>query len=332
MIACGDSRTEKNIFDSNLSLDVPDPQISLDLLSIREVWNSGLHSAFTDVALLNNRFYIAFREAPAHNPSEGNGSIRVISFVENGPVIQNAHLKLNSDLRDPKLLIIGDNKIFVTFAGISSSPTAKVTNYIANLDTGEITVLDNSLESWLWRLSSIDSKLIGFSYYVNSLPTDPVKGLIVTADENFLILQKFESAVSGECTIRQSTSYKVYAVCRQRDNSMKIGYMENLDLHQFRWSNIDPAIGGPNFLILNDEVGLISGRFYGHRGLRTAIGSLSLKNGKIKELLRLPSGGDTGYPGLILRKDILYVSYYYQPTGVATTNIYFAKIKVDILK
>jgi len=44
------------------------------------------------------------------------------------------------------------------------------------------------------------------------------------------------------------------------------------------------------------------------------------------KLLKLPSAGDTSYPGLLWHNDLLYMSYY--STHEGKTSIYIAKIKV----
>ena len=49
--------------------------------------------------------------------------------------------------------------------------------------------------------------------------------------------------------------------------------------------------------------------------------------GKLRELVTLPSGGDTSYPGLVLRGDNLYVSYYSSHEG--KTSIYFDIVKTE---
>jgi hypothetical protein len=44
------------------------------------------------------------------------------------------------------------------------------------------------------------------------------------------------------------------------------------------------------------------------------------------KLAKLPSGGDTSYPGLLWHNDMLYVSYYSGHEG--KTSIYLAKVKI----
>jgi len=50
------------------------------------------------------------------------------------------------------------------------------------------------------------------------------------------------------------------------------------------------------------------------------------EEGTLKEALRLPSGGDTSYAGLVWHDDLLWVSYYASHEG--KTSIYLAKVKV----
>jgi hypothetical protein len=49
---------------------------------------------------------------------------------------------------------------------------------------------------------------------------------------------------------------------------------------------------------------------------------LDASQGTLAEFLELPSGGDTGYPGMIVRGSALWVSYYSSQEGKA--SIYLA--------
>jgi hypothetical protein len=61
-------------------------------------------------------------------------------------------------------------------------------------------------------------------------------------------------------------------------------------------------------------------------GAHTALTYIDVKNGTMTKLLKLPSGGDTSYPGLVWHEETLYVSYYSGHEG--KTSIYLAKLKV----
>jgi hypothetical protein len=48
--------------------------------------------------------------------------------------------------------------------------------------------------------------------------------------------------------------------------------------------------------------------------------------GRLDEALKLPSGGDTSYPGLVMHEGRLWVSYYSSHEG--KTSIYLAKVRL----
>ena len=61
--------------------------------------------------------------------------------------------------------------------------------------------------------------------------------------------------------------------------------------------------------------------------VRTALCLLDPAAGKLTEALKLPSGGDTSYAGLVWHDGLLWVSYYSSHEG--KTSIYLAKVKVS---
>jgi hypothetical protein len=71
---------------------------------------------------------------------------------------------------------------------------------------------------------------------------------------------------------------------------------------------------------------LIAGVRLYEGGARTAIVRADEKTGKLTELVKLPSGGDTSYPGLVWHEGLLWMSYYSSHEG--KTSIYLAKAKL----
>jgi hypothetical protein len=61
-------------------------------------------------------------------------------------------------------------------------------------------------------------------------------------------------------------------------------------------------------------------------GARTSICQIDPESAKLTELLKLPSGGDTSYAGLVMHDGSLWVSYYSSHEG--KTNIYLAKVEL----
>jgi hypothetical protein len=59
---------------------------------------------------------------------------------------------------------------------------------------------------------------------------------------------------------------------------------------------------------------------------RTSLCWIDDDAGTLTEFLKLPSGGDTSYPGLVWHDDFLWVSYYSSHEG--KTSIYLAKVRL----
>jgi hypothetical protein len=90
------------------------------------------------------------------------------------------------------------------------------------------------------------------------------------------------------------------------------------------WQDLGTQIGGPHLIELPDKR-LIAGVRLHDGKVRTAIAQLDAATPRLTELLPLPSGGDSSYPGLVWHDGILYVSYYSSHEG--KTSIYLARVK-----
>jgi|TARA_B110000240_G_C13396145_1_gene408918 hypothetical protein len=69
-----------------------------------------------------------------------------------------------------------------------------------------------------------------------------------------------------------------------------------------RWTDLKRYIGGPVMLRLDKNFSLVAGRIIKHGQLVTGLLKMNLLNGNLQELLILPSTGDHGYLGLVLKK------------------------------
>jgi hypothetical protein len=91
---------------------------------------------------------------------------------------------------------------------------------------------------------------------------------------------------------------------------------------QWSWAETNYGIGGPDMVELADGRIVVGARLY-TPSRRTALLWLDPQTATMTEFLGLPSGGDTGYPGIIVRDDELWVSYYSSHEG--KSSIYLAK-------
>ena len=60
-------------------------------------------------------------------------------------------------------------------------------------------------------------------------------------------------------------------------------------------------------------------------GPHTSLAWIDAAKGRLTEFLKLPSGGDTSYAGMVWRDELLWVSYYSSHEG--KTSIYLAKVR-----
>jgi hypothetical protein len=91
------------------------------------------------------------------------------------------------------------------------------------------------------------------------------------------------------------------------------------------WQSAGVRVGGPQLIRLDDGRILAAGRLYDGR-VRTSLCWLDADTGAVEEFMRLPSGGDTSYPGLVMHDGLLHVSYY--SSHEARSSIYLAKVKL----
>ena len=97
----------------------------------------------------------------------------------------------------------------------------------------------------------------------------------------------------------------------------------------WHWRDLNLRIGGPNMIQLPDGRILAVTRLYAG-GTRTSLSWLDAENATLTEALKLPSGGDTSYAGLVLHEGLLWISCYSSHEG--KTSIYLAKVSVPAKK
>ena len=94
---------------------------------------------------------------------------------------------------------------------------------------------------------------------------------------------------------------------------------------QWKWRELNVRIGGPNMIRLPDGRILAATRLH-TGGTRTSLSWVDRKNAKLIETLKLPSGGDTSYAGMVWHKELLWISYYSSHEN--KTSIYLAKVRI----
>ena len=91
------------------------------------------------------------------------------------------------------------------------------------------------------------------------------------------------------------------------------------------FTDCEAPFHSPNLMLLPSGDWIAGGRLWDP--LRTAVCLLNPESGSLSELVVLPSEGDTGYPGMVLQGDTLWVAYY--SSHEEKTAIYLAHIDVS---
>jgi len=308
------------------------------------IWDQAPHNAFTDLVRFRGSFYCCFREAPGHVPRgrSENGAVRILKSKE-GRSWENVAILRNEqyDLRDPKLSVTPDKKLMVIMGG-SDYTTGKLEGCLAHVSfsrdgrsfTEPIpTRVDQTIKSdydWIWRVTWNH----GTGYGVVYQPVQPdgefrIRLLGTKDGINYQLISDLDlKGKPNETTIRFDGKH-LYMVVR-RESQDQNGMLGESDppYRNWTWHDLGIRLGGPEFILLKSGQILLGTRFYHPAeagGAKTGIVYLE-SSGKPGKTIELPSGGDTSYPGMVLFRNKLYMSYYSSHEG--KTSVYLAILPI----
>ena len=321
-----------------------------ETVEIKRIWDRGGHNAFTDITFFKNKLYIVFREGDGHIPNEdntGNGKIRILSSLDGEFWESCALLELNGiDLRDPKISVTPKKRLMITMGGsvYDHQELQRISSYVSMSDPGakkfsepEPIELDESIRSnfdWLWRVTWYDKIGYGVMYQAN---VDGEEGkskayLVKTSKglEYELIKELEIEGNPNEATVGfLSGAEMVILVRRGGDDQMGMLGTSKAPYTDWSWEKLDFKLGGPDFEVIPINKILIGTRVYSDDGPYTAL-LLGKKGESFREVFKLPSGGDTSYPGMFSIAGYVWLSYYSSHEG--KTSIYYARIPYSELK
>lgn len=307
-------------------------------ITVEKIWDQAPHNAFTDIIRFNNVFYCTFREGSGH-VSGPDGKARILRSTDGKKWESVALLEVKDrDVRDPKLSVTPDNRMMVLM-DVEAHKDGKVSSrkpLVSFSDaagetftTPEESTVDPSIASWsdwVWRITWHNGTGYAILYQMDRIY------LVSTKDgrhfENVSALDVDGSP--NECTIRFDKNGKMYVVIR-REKADQMGVIATSAAPYKDWTfkKMDKRLGGPNFIFLDDQRLLVGTRAYDK-----APGTDKIKpstvlyitdlDGKIIRTVDFPSAGDNSYPGMLVYKGKLWMSYYSSHEG--KTSIYLAKM------
>ncbi|HEY3283049.1 MAG TPA: sialidase family protein [Armatimonadota bacterium] len=293
------------------------------------IWDRAPHQAFTDLVRFKGRWFCVFREGSAHVSPDG--AIRVLTSRD-GTDWKPAALVSSptADLRDPKVIVAPGNRLMLVAAGALRPPaTATHQTYVWFSTDGRswsepAAIGDPNV--WIWRVVWHRGTAYGIGYATGG---GHFVRLYTSADGKVwrtLVETLFDAGFPNEAALVFQKDDSAVLLLR-RDGANATGQLGTArpPYKEWSWKDLGKQIGGPQMIALPDGRLVTALRLY-DGGARTSLAWVDPEAGTLTEFERLPSGGDTSYPGLVWWKDRLWVSYYSSHEG--KTSIYRAVVQL----
>lgn len=304
------------------------------VVSVAKIWDQARHNAFTDLLWHDGKFFCVFREGQAHVSPDG--ALRVLTSPD-GKAWQSAALITSdkADLRDAKINLAPDGRLMLCGAGAlhdRSRATHQSMVWYSNDGSKWSDAIDiGEPNYWIWRVTWNGPTAYGVGYATGK--TERTTRLYRSTDG-----RRFEPIVApltvdghpNESTLLFPNREEALCLMR-REQGDRLAWLgsSRAPFEKWSWRPLNAQVGGPNFLQLPDGRYVVAGRRY-PGGAKTQLWWLDPKHAELTEIVTLPSGGDTSYPGLVFRDNLLSVSYYSSHEG--KTSIYFAQVELPPAK
>jgi len=303
------------------------------LIEVRKIWDQAPHNAFTDLVRFKDRWFCVFREGQQHVAPDG--ALRVITSTD-GKQWESAALitSSNSDLRDAKINITPSGELMLCGAEAlhdKSKHTHQSLSWFSKdgrnwSQRHEI----GDPNFWLWRVTWHQGKAFGVGYDCGK--TDRSARLYVSDDGKKFdthVARLYDKSYPNETSLvfDGDTCYCLLRRDEKPDNHGLLGVSQP-PYTKWEWKDLGARIGGPHMLRLPDGRYVAAVRLY-DAPVRTSLVWIEPATGKMTEFLKLPSGGDTSYAGLVWHDNLLWVSYYSSHEN-KKTSIYLAQVDIPL--
>ncbi|MGH9843350.1 MAG: exo-alpha-sialidase [Blastocatellia bacterium] len=326
-----------------------DPTVAARLLSVKKIWDAAPHNAFTDLIRFRSRWYCVFREGAGH--AEGEGKLRVL-VSRDGEQWESAALieERGRDLRDAKFAITPDGRLMLNGGSadpMDHSPKGSFHSVVTFSKNGrtwsdlERITHKNPDDNrfWLWRSVWHKGWAYGVAYMTerDSPPDRRRFNGFVCKSRDGIHYERVTDFITGvtEAAIEFDTKDTMTIVLRGSSSQPKALLMQSpapytdLTKKELTADAGGDQIGGPAILRLRTGRLLGAGRRFNDKPSkeqRTGLFLIDEARATMTNLLVLPSGGDTSYPGLVWYQNQLWMSYYSSHEGKSA--IYLAKVEL----
>jgi hypothetical protein len=300
------------------------------------VWDASPFNAFTDLIRFNGSYYCVFREGSSHTSDDGR--IRILKSIDGNQWNSFGLLSLpRKDLRDSHFFIDNNNILSVAINARDIYATRQ--NIIYKLINGEFIKasqvnVDN--DYLLWSFSKFKDSLYSIGYnikqacYSGTINQKPKLSLFKNIDTTCTSFGNVpvRNWINGsfECPSEASTVFTpdstMITIVRDQDilNYSHIG-ISKFPFNNWTWKKFPYFIRGPKLALLpNGKLFLCAASLIDV--FTTYYVILDPKNNfSVDKIKIFPSGGDSGYPGVIIEGNTALVSYYSSHEGNARVYI-----------
>lgn len=284
------------------------------------------HLAFTDICLYERRYWLAYREASSHHNKDGLLVI-LSSHDAHAWDVHSRLLASSGELRDPKFTVTPRGQLWLNCARINEQGLQSL---LYGLDHDQWNELAEIGEPgvWLWRTAWHHEFGLSFGYRrPDTLQLYKVQ--VDRADYRLWAEQPLGELSSrygypNETGVTFDSQGRAFCLLRRdADNGHALLGVSLPPYQNWRWTELDQAIGGPVLHCTHDDRLLAVVRLY--QSARTSLCWIDYQKGKIEEAIQLPSGGDTSYAGIVWQtSERMLVSYYSSHDGHSA--IYLARL------
>lgn len=279
------------------------------------------HSAFTDLIAFNNAFYCVYRQATNH--MSGDGRIEITRLDSQLRITGRNRLTLNgTDLRDPKLSIGPNNTLYlVAYAKTTSGEMPRRISMVSWFSSD-----GHSWSSphrfgdqgwWMWKHQWYQGEAYSLAYKRAAQRLDLYQGhprkTMNRRVTGILSLSKHGLGYPNETDFHIDKQGVIRALCRRdADNfSAQLG-LSMPPYRYWRWFDLGIYIGGPVMKPLQGNDYLVAGRTWTGKKMLNRVWKLTFEQNQpvLTTICDLPSQGDNSYPGMVIGKDNVVISYY----------------------
>lgn len=315
----------------------------MKLIDVRGIWDRAEHNAFTDLVRFEDRWFCVCRESSGH--TENDGALRVI-VSDDGEAWESAALitSRDSDLRDAKITVTPRGELMLCGAASLHDKSKHSHQSLAWFSKDGMNWSDEhaiaDVDYWLWRVTWHNGRAYGLAYGVGAGEGGRNSVRLYASKDgkqfDVLVDRLFDEGYPNESSILFSGD-TAYCLLRRDGQPLhsepKSGLLgiSQPPYTEWEWKDLGTRLGGPILAEAPDGRLVAVVRIHESEDwhpAHTSVCWIDPETGGFEEALRLPSGGDTSYAGMVMYEGLLWISYY--SSHEDRTSVYLAKVDLEV--